>query len=504
MLLPDSSNMMIGLDIITLVLILVIFLLLSKVFYNRKENQNNNFPPGPPCLPIIGNLHIFDFKDPSKTFTQLSNRFGPVFSVQFGMKKVVVLYGYDAVKDAFVNHGEGFSDRADIPIFKESSKGHGIVFSNGENWKVMRRFTISTLKDFGMGKKSLEERINEECDSLVEIFKSYRGKPFENTPIINTSVVNIIISILLGHRFDHGDPTILKLISLVNENFKLLGSPMVALYNMYPNIIRWLPGGHRTVFKNNSQLKNFITETFTKQKSQLDVNHQDNLIDAFLIKQLENNHESERYFHNDNLVMLVSNLFSAGLETTSTTLRWGLLLMMRYPEIQKNVQKEIEQIIGLRRPQIEHRKQMPYTDAVIHEIQRFGNIVPAVAPHATTQNMMFRGYFLPKGTEVLLSLSSVLKDKKYFEKPDEFYPEHFLDSQGHFVKNEAFLPFSAGKRRCAAEILAKAELFLFFTRLMQNFTFKAPPDTEVDITPVVGFTNAPMFHKMCAVPRHND
>ncbi|KAG9461609.1 hypothetical protein GDO78_016264, partial [Eleutherodactylus coqui] len=217
-----------------------------------------------------------------------------------------------------------------------------------------------------------------------------------------------------------------------------------------------------------------------------------------------NNPESERYFHNDNLAMLVSNLFVAGLETTSTTLRWGLLLMMRYPEIQKNVQKEIEQIIGLRRPQIEHRKQMPYTDAVVHEIQRFGNIVPAVAPHATTQNMMFRGYFLPKGTEVLLSLSSVLKDKNYFEKPDEFYPEHFLDSQGHFVKNEAFLPFSAGKRRCAGEILAKAELFLFFTRLMQNFTFQAPPDTEVDITPVVGFTNAPMFHKMCAVSRHND
>ncbi|KAG9460702.1 hypothetical protein GDO78_020077, partial [Eleutherodactylus coqui] len=112
-------------------------------------------------------------------------------------------------------------------------------------------------------------------------------KPFENTPIINTSVVNIIVSILLGHRFDHGDPTILTLISLVNENFKLLGSPMVALYNMYPNIIRWLPGGHRTVFKNNSQFKNFITKTFTKQKSQLDVNHQGNLIDAFLIKQLE-------------------------------------------------------------------------------------------------------------------------------------------------------------------------------------------------------------------------
>lgn len=147
---------------------------------------------------------------------------------------------------------------------------------------------------------------------------------------------------------------------------------------------------------------------------------------------------------------------------------------------------------------------MPYTDAVIHEIQRFGNIIPAIAPHATTRDVILRGYSLPKGTHVLPLLDSVLKDKNYFEKPDEFYPEHFLNSQGHFVKNEAFLPFSAGKRRCAGENLARAELFLFFTRLLQNFTFQAPPGTEIDITPIVGFTNAPMIHTMCAVPHHTD
>ncbi|XP_069830377.1 uncharacterized protein [Dendropsophus ebraccatus] len=498
------STIMLGPAFITIVLLVIIFLFFTKVFYNQKENKYKNFPPGPKCLPIIGNLHIFDIKDPSKTFTQLSNKYGPVFSIQLGMQKVIVLYGYDAVKDAFVNHAEEFTDRADIPIFKETSKGHGIVFSNGENWKVMRRFTISTLKDFGMGKKSLEDRINEESDCLVQMFKSYGGKPFENTAIINTAVSNVIVSILLGHRYDYGDPTILKLMSLVNENFKLLGSPMIMLYNTYPNLIRWLPGGHRTVFKNNTALQDFIIEKFTKQKNQLDVNHQRNLIDVFLIKQLENNAESDQYFHNDNLTALVSNLFVAGMETTSTTLRWAILLMMKYPEIQKNVQKEIDQVIGLRQPQMEHCKHMPYTDAVIHEIQRFGNIIPAIAPHAATQDVMFRGYFIPKGTHVLPILTSVLKDKNYFQKPDEFYPEHFLSSQGHFVKNEAFLPFSAGKRRCAGEILAKAELFIFFTKLLQNFTFQAPPAIEVDITPVVGFTNAPMIHDICAVPRHSD
>ncbi|PIO36694.1 hypothetical protein AB205_0049780, partial [Aquarana catesbeiana] len=86
---------------------------------------------------------------------------------------------------------------------------------------------------------------------------------------------------------------------------------------------------------------------------------------------------------------------------------------------------------------------MPYTDAVIHEIQRFSNIIPTNLPHATTQDVTFKGYFLPKGTYVIPLLASVLHDESHFEKPEEFYPQHFLDSKGNFLKKEAFLPFSA-------------------------------------------------------------
>ncbi|XP_063771214.1 cytochrome P450 2K1-like [Pseudophryne corroboree] len=216
---------------------------------------------------------------------------------------------------------------------------------------------------------------------------------------------------------------------------------------------------------------------------------------------MEGKPESTLYYHNDNLIALVGNLFAAGMETTTTTLRWGLLLMMKYPEIQKKVQKEIDSVIGSAQPQMEHRKQMPYTDAVIHEIQRFGDIVPGNVPHATSQDVTFRGYFIPKGITVIPFLTSALKDGAYFEKPDEFYPEHFLTSEGHFKKNEAFIPFSIGKRSCAGENMAKMELFVFFTSLLQNFTFQAPPGAKLDLTPEVGTTNAPKPHEICAIPR---
>lgn len=492
---------MFTIDLITVLLLILFCLFLIKLYHDPKGHLFKNFPPGPKPLPIIGNMHILNLKRPFKTFLELSKEYGPVFSVQIGSQKMVILCGYEAVKDALVNHAEEFSDRPYVPIFHDISKGYGILFSNGENWKVMRRFTIATLRDLGMGKKSIENKITEESDFLVKKFLSYGGKPFENTVIMNAAVANIIVSILLGHRFEYDDPVFGRLMSLINENIRLAGSPMVMLYNTFKSVIQWLPGGHRKVNENVAETWKFITETFTKHKERLDVNDQRTLVDIFLVKQQEEKSEFAPYFHDKNLTMLITNLFAAGMETTSTTLRWGLLLMIKYPEIQKNVQNEIEKVIGSSEPQLEHRRNMPYTDAVIHEVQRYADIIPTNLPHATAKDVTFKGYFIPKGTYVMPLLTSVLRDAAHFEKPNEFYPGHFLDSKGNFVKKEAFMPFSAGKRSCAGENLAKMELFLFFTRLLQNFTFRSPSGTDLDLTPALGFTTPPMPHLITAIPR---
>lgn len=488
-------------DLVTVLLSIVVILLVASVFLNQTQGKYKNFPPGPKPLPILGNFLTLDLSKPHKTLMELSKTYGPVLSVQLGMTKMVVLCGYDAVKDALLNHADVFSDRPRAPVVMKLTKNNGLIFSNGENWKVMRRFTLSTLRDYGMGKKTIENKITEEAECLVEKFRSYKGKPINNLNSINAAVANIIVAILLSHRYDYEDPTILKLLNLINENVRLMGSPWIRLYNSFPSLMDWLPGPHRTIFGNMREFQKFIRETFAKQKKELDVNDQRNLVDAFLAKQQEGKPESTEYYHNENLTVLVGNLFAAGMETTSTTLRWGLLLMMKYPEIQQKVHDEIERVIGSTQPQTEHRKLMPYTDAVIHEIQRFGDIAPNNVPHATSEDVTFRGYFIPKGTVVVPLLHSILRDKSYFEKPDGFYPEHFLDPEGNFKKNEAFIPFSIGKRSCAGETLAKMELFLFFTTLLQNFTFQPTPGAKLDLTPALGATNSPKPFEICAVSR---
>ncbi|XP_066451808.1 cytochrome P450 2C5-like isoform X2 [Eleutherodactylus coqui] len=495
---------MFPLDQVTVLLSIVICIFLALVLYKQKENVHPNYPPGPKPLPIIGNILNLNVQKPHLSFLELAKKYGPVFSIKLGTEKMVVLCGYDTVKEALVNRAEEFLDRPMTPAFMDLTGGYGIAFLNGNNWKIMRHFTVSTLRDFGMGKRSLEEKINEESNCLVERFKCYKGEPFDNTMAIHAAVANIIVSITLGRRFDYDDPKLQRTIDIINNNVRIVGSPMAMLYNAFPSVMRWIPGSHQSIRKNTNELHSFIREIFMKQRDQLDINDQRSLIDCFLVKQKQEKPNPERYFHDENLTSLVRDLFIGGMETTGSTLRWSLLLMMKYPEIQKTVQKEIEKVIGLAEPQMAHRQQMPYTDAVIHEIQRFTDIVPNNLPRSTTQDVILKGCFLPKGTYIIPSLTSVLRDAKYFKKPDEFYPQHFLDADGNFVKIQAFIPFSVGKRSCAGANLAKMELFLFFTKLLQNFTFKVPPGAKLDLNAAVGYVSAPHKHEICAIFRNNE
>ncbi|XP_032998571.1 cytochrome P450 2K6-like [Lacerta agilis] len=483
-----------------LLILTIIFILKWGGFWNR---SSKNLPPGPTPLPLVGNLHMMDLKRPYRTMLKLSKEYGPIFHIQMGFQKMVVLTGYETVKEALVNQADAFAERPIIPIFEEFSRGFGVLFSHGENWKVMRRFALSTLRDYGMGKRSIEDRIVEECSVLIKRFESYQGQPFETTTIMNAAVANIIVSILLNKRFEYEDSTFRKLLKLVNENIRLFGSPSVMLYNMFPALGSLL-GARQTILHNRDEVHAFINATFIKHLRDLDENDQRSFIDSFLLRQQEEKDKPNGYFHNENLKAVVGNLFAAGMETTSTTLRWGLLLMMKYPEIQNKVQEEIAKVVGSSQPRIEHRTKMPYVDAVIHEIQRFADIVPTNIPHATTVDVTLKGYFIPKGTHIMPLLTSVLHDESQWEKPYQFYPEHFLDSEGKFRKREAFLPFSAGRRACLGETLAKMELFLFFTSLLQRFTFQLPPGTsedDLDFTPAIGFTTPPMPHQVCALPR---
>uniref|UniRef100_A0A2K6M2B6 unspecific monooxygenase n=1 Tax=Rhinopithecus bieti TaxID=61621 RepID=A0A2K6M2B6_RHIBE len=159
-------------SLVVLVLCLSCLLLLSLW---RQRSGRGKLPPGPTPLPVIGNILQINIKDVSKSLTNLSKVYGPVFTLYFGLERMVVLHGYEAVKEALIDLGEEFSGRGHSPLADRANRGFGIVFSNGKRWKEIRRFSLMTLRNFGMGKRSIEDRVQEEARCLVEELRKTKG-----------------------------------------------------------------------------------------------------------------------------------------------------------------------------------------------------------------------------------------------------------------------------------------------------------------------------------------
>ncbi|XP_075830105.1 cytochrome P450 2C26-like isoform X1 [Microtus pennsylvanicus] len=482
------------------VLILTCLLLFS---HWKRSSTQRKLPPGPTPLPIIGNIHQIDVKNVHQAFTNFSKIYGPVFTLYFGMKPAVVLHGYEAIKEALIGHGEEFSGRGKVPIFDMVLKGFGIAFSNGDIWKETKHFSLLTLRKLGMGKRSIENQIQEEAQFLVEELKKTNGSPYDPSFILTCAPCNVICSIIFQNRFEYNDQVLVSLIEKLNANTKILSSLWAQVCNMFPVLIDYCPGTHNTFYKNLTSIQSYLSAKIKEHEESLDATNPRDFIDYFLIKGKQENHNQQSIYTRENLTATLIDLFVGGTDTLKTTMRFALLLLLKHPHVTAKVQEEIDRVVGRQRsPCLQDRKQMPYTDAVIHEVQRLLDIAPNSVPHEVTCDVKFRNYLIPKGTTILTSLSSVLHDSNEFPNPETFDPGHFLDAKGNFKKNDYFMPFSTGKRVCLGEGLARMELFLFLTTILQNFKLKSlvPPNEINDVPMYNGFVVLPPPFQLCFIP----
>uniref|UniRef100_A0AAV2KXU6 Cytochrome P450 n=1 Tax=Knipowitschia caucasica TaxID=637954 RepID=A0AAV2KXU6_KNICA len=437
-----------------------------------------------------------------QSVNKLSEDYGPIFSLRRGTDKLVFVSGYKMVKEALVNQLDSFTERPVIPLFHVIFKGIGIALSNGYLWKKQRKFAKTHLRYFGDGQKTLEKYIEQECTFLCESFKEEQGKAFNPQATVANAVSNIISSVVFGHRFEYTDERFRRILQLDAEAVLLSGSTIAQLYDVAPSLMKHLPGPHQTVHKNYFQILDFLMQEIKTHQENVNPDDPRDYIDVYLLEMEKKKEDPLAGFNLETLLVCTLDLVEAGTETTATTLRWALVFMMNYPEIQEKVQAEIDAVIGQsRQPVLTDRPHMPYTDAVIHEVQRVGNLLPLGFPKMASKDTTLGGYLIPKGTVMASNLSSVLFDKNEWETPDVFNPEHFLDAEGRFRRREAFLPFSAGKRMCLGEHMAKIQLFLFFAALLQRFSLRAAPGEMPSLMGVQGFTNSPEQFRVIAVPR---
>ncbi|NXK12891.1 CP2J6 protein, partial [Herpetotheres cachinnans] len=465
--------------------------------------MRRQFPPGPTPYPFFGNLLQMNFHVHHEILKKMAKIHGNVFTLWVSNVPIVVLQGFQAVKEGLTVHAGHVAGRPTSRGFHMMTHGNGVMFSNGRLWKQQRHFGLATMRKMGVGKKDQEYRLQQEARHLVEYLKKMNGKPLDPTmPVVHT-VSNVICSVIFGHRFSKDDENFHRLIESIDTITAFVNSVSFFVYEMFP----WLPSHFLTPLKQTKASINFVNTLLAKEvenhKKKRKTDENQDFIDYYLDEIDKTKGDVDATYDEENLVQIIFDLFLAGTETTATTLRWALLYMVIYPDIQERVQKELDDVLGCSHLICyEDRKKLPYTNAVIHEIQRYSNIILIALPRQSVKDTELLGFPVPKNTIILSNIDSVLSDPGKWETPDEFNPSHFLDKDGNFVNRDAFLPYSIGHRVCMGELLARMELFIVFSTLLQAFTFILPEGVkEVNTKLVFGATMKPPPYQLCAVPR---
>uniref|UniRef100_A0A3B3DN74 Cytochrome P450 n=1 Tax=Oryzias melastigma TaxID=30732 RepID=A0A3B3DN74_ORYME len=479
--------------------LLLLGLLIFVLIFLLKPQRPKNFPPGPPTLPVLGNLLHLSTDDPLNDFERLRKSYGNVFSVFIGPQPAVVINGLKAMKEILVIKGTDFAGRPQDMFINHVTQETGVVMENyGTVWREHRRFALMTLRNFGLGKKSMEERIHEEIQHTVKTLENSIGTTLNPQIMFHNAASNIICQVLYGKRFEYNDEMIKVIIKCFTDNAKMTNGPWAMIYDSLP-MVRNLPLPFRKAFKNYE----IALDIIKKHKETKVTGEPRDFIDCYLDELEKKN--ADMSFSEDRLAGYSLDLYFAGTDSISNTLLTGFLYLMGHPHIQERSQQEIDLVLeGKDRVSFEDRNNMPYMQAVIHEIQRFANIGPLSVFHATIKDTELMGYSIPKGTMVIQNMRSVLMEEGQWKFPHEFNPENFLNEKGEFVKPEAFMPFSAGPRVCLGEGLARMELFIIMVTLLRKFKFIWPEDAgEPDFTQIFGLILTPKPYRMKVQLRSN-
>ncbi|XP_064652507.1 cytochrome P450 2C15-like [Lineus longissimus] len=414
----------------------------------------------------------------------------------------IFLNTHEAVKEVFSKTGEDIAGRP--KFMKLVSNGLGVLGSEGRIWREHRRFSLNTLRDFGMGKIAMEDKVLGEALVAVKELARLDGKSFDVWRTLGIVISNVISSVVFGRTFEHDDPTCDLFLNTFNQNAQ--GSWRRSVLISFP-FLRHVPrdplGFYE--FRNcRDKVDELIVGSFEEHRKDFDENNVRDVIDAYLVEMTrQQEKDTDTTFTVPQMTRLVFDLFSAGSETTATTLRWALMMMILHPQIQSRVQEEIDDVIGGEGlVKMAHRQRMLYTECVLMEVQRFASLVVMV-PHRAMKDVNILGYTIPEDAMVVANLWRLHRDEKIWPNPDKFDPNNFLDENNEIIRREHLVPFAVGKRQCLGEGMAKMELFIFFVTFLQRFTFSVPeghtPPSSDEY--IVGIVRGPKRFLMNAVKR---
>ncbi|XP_043703628.1 cytochrome P450 71A1-like [Telopea speciosissima] len=470
----------------------LLFLSLYLLFKlnNKKKNsaEEPNLPPSPPKLPIIGNLHQLGTL-PHRSLAALSHKYGPLMLFHFGSVPSLVVSSPDMAKEITKTHDIVFANRPTSALTKKLLYNcTDISFSPySEYWRQLRKICATELFSSKRVRSFKFVREEEVAVMIEKISVLSQGgmTPVNISDLLLIFSNNVITRAALGTKYNN-----IRLGHLVREANTLLGAFSVREHFPLLGWIDTLSGLDKRVNKNYQEmdvvLDQVIQDHLNAKKEDGQTNVKD-FVDVLLEAQKDSTLSISLSL--DNIKGIILDMFSAGTDTTATTVEWAIVELVRNPRVMKKAQEEIRSVVGSK-SKIEEDDilQMDYLKCIIKEIMRLHHAVPFLLPRESSEGVHIKGYYIPPKTRVLINAWAIQMDPNIWDNPDEFIPERFInnpvDLQGQDFQ---YLPFGAGRRICPGMSFGLASSELVLANLLYWFNWEFPRgEKDIDMTEEFG------------------
>ncbi|CAG9558106.1 unnamed protein product [Danaus chrysippus] len=475
------------------------------------------FPPGPNWLPILGSaLEVKKSRDKTgylyRSIKQLSNtycKYSPLIGLKIGKDRIVMVNTVEANKEMLHNE---FIDGRPTGIFYQTrtwGERRGVLLTDGELWKEQRKFLIRHLKEFGFGRSGMSETAVVEAEhmtqDILDIMGEKKSATIQMHNFFNTYILNTLWTMMAGKRYNPSHPEMVLLQTILFELFAAID--MVGCsFSHFPILSILAPtlSGYKDFVRTHKRIWKFLRNEIASHKSRFDSNKEDkDFMDVYL--RVLREHGEINTYSEGQLVATCMDMFMAGTETTTKSMSFCFSYLVREQQVQKKAQEEIDRVIGRNKtPTLNDRPNMPYNEAIMLEsIRHFMGRTFGV-PHRALQNTTLAGYNIPKDTMVVSNFPNILMDDDLYPEPYSFKPERFM-LDGKLSIPDHFFPFGLSKHRCMGDVLAKCNMFVFITTMLQRFSFLPVPGEPLpSLDHVDGATASAAPFKALIIPRMQD
>ncbi|XP_072534206.1 steroid 17-alpha-hydroxylase/17,20 lyase [Salminus brasiliensis] len=462
--------------------LIIVVLFLKKKMHGFVVDESQQSPPSLPSLPIIGSLlSLKSDMPPHIFFQQLQKKYGDIYSFMMGSHKVLIINNHHHAKEVLLKKGKIFAGRPrTVTTDILTRDGKDIAFADySATWRFHRKIVHGALCMFGEGTASIEKIICREASSMCEALTDLQSSAVDMAPELTRAVTNVVCSLCFSSSYKRGDAEFEAMLQYSQGIVDTVAKD--SLVDIFP-WLQMFPNEDLRILKQCVSIRDkLLQKKYEEHKADYSDNVQRDLLDALLRAKCssENNNTSTNDvgLTEDHLLMTVGDIFGAGVETTTTVLKWSIAYLIHHPQVQKKIQEELDSKIGRERhPQLSDRGNLPYLEATIREVLRIRPVSPLLIPHVALSDSSIGEYTVLKGTRVIINLWSLHHDEKEWKNPELFDPGRFLEEDGNDLcyPSVSYLPFGAGVRVCLGEALAKMELFLFLSWILQRFTLGVP------------------------------